>query len=361
MERNDAYRSIAGKLAGYDPLHTNQPGMQWYYKEDKDKMKTFKSLVCDLLGKTRYEPKSERVRRSAKLRRHRRHRYQLAGTTVALFVALCVMVTGGFAVGATGVDEPEAKETSTAYKAASLSSPMTTLAEHAVPTLFTMTDSIEEQEEPNGVTTSRLGVYIDTYDPDTDYTALMNELIDTLEVTDDENLKLHLVGLLEIYECQRNLKVEDLYPDSEYTTSNLYSSEHSLEEIETILFPEPEPTSYFTYTEEDAIRLARIVYAEAGSSWITNAHQRDVASVVMNRVLDSRFPDTIEEVINAPGQYPGTCKNLKYDERSLANAIYVLENGPTCSGIFQANFVQGSTIVATYSYPGLSMTTYICR
>lgn len=324
-------------------------------------MKLLENLVCNLLGKNRYEPKSERVRRSAMLRRQRRHRRQLAGAAFIAGIALCVMVTGGFAVGATGVDKPEPKETSTAYKAAMLSSPMTTLAEHAVPTLVTLTDTVEEEEEPNGVTTTRLGVYVDSYDPDTDYTALMNELIDTLEATDDEDLKLHLIGLLEIYECQRNLKVEDLYPDSEYTTSNLYSSEHSLEEIEAILFPEPEHVSYFTYTEEDAIRLARIVYAEAGSSWITDEHQRDVASVVMNRVLDSRFPDTIEGVVNAPGQYPGTCKNLKYDERSLANAIYVLENGPTCSGIFQANFVQGSTIVATYSYPGLSMTTYICR
>lgn len=319
-------------------------------------MKLLQNLVCNLLGKNRYEPKSERVRRSAKLRRQRRHRRQLAGAGVASFIALCVMVTGGFAVGATGVDEPEPKETSTVYKTALLSSPMSTMAEHTVPTLFSM-----EEEEPNGVTTTRLGVYVDNYDPDTNYTALMNELINTLEVTDDEDLKLHLIGLLEIYECQRNLKVEDLYPDSEYTTTSIYGSDHSLEEIEAILFPEPEHVSYFTYTEEDAIRLARIVYAEAGSSWITDAHQRDVASVVMNRVLDSRFPNTIEGVINAPGQYPGTCKNLKYDDRSLANAIYVLENGPTCSGIFQANFVQGSTIVAVYSYPGLSMTTYICR
>lgn len=326
-------------------------------------MFTLKNFVASLLGqKGHHEPKSERVRRSAARRRKQRHHRQLIGASVVSVAALMVMVTTGFVVAdSAAIDEP------TQGSAIENIRPLDVIytAEHAVPMVATAKAAVEKtielEEEPTGVTTTRLGVYVDHYDADVDYTILMNELIAELEATDDDALKLHLIGLLEIYETQRNLKVEDLYQDSEYTTSNIFSAEHSVEEIESILFPEPEPESYFTYTEEDAIRLARIIYAEAGSSWITDAHQRDVASVVMNRVLDPRFPDTIEEVINAPGQYPGTCKNLKYDDRCLDNAIYVLENGPTCSGIFQANFVQGTTIVATYSYPGLSMTTYICR
>ena len=326
-------------------------------------MFTLKNFVASLLGqKEHYEPKSERVRRSAARRRKQRHRRQLIGASVVSVAALMVMVTTGFVVAdSAAMDDP------TQGSAIEDRRPLDVIytAEHAVPMVATAKAAVEKtielEEEPTGVTTTRLGVYVDHYDADVNYTALMNELIAELEATDDDTLKVHLIGLLEIYETQRNLKVEDLYQDSEYTTSNIFSAEHSVEEIESILFPEPEPESYFTYTEEDAIRLARIIYAEAGSSWITDAHQRDVASVVMNRVLDPRFPDTIAEVINAPGQYPGTCKNLKYDDRCLANAIYVLENGPTCSGIFQANFVQGTTIVATHSYPGLSMTTYICR
>lgn len=326
-------------------------------------MFTLKNFVASLLGqKEHYEPKSERVRRSSARRRKQRHRRQLIGASVVSVAALMIMVTTGFVVAdSAAMDEP------TQGSAIEDMRPLDVIytAEHAVPMVASAKAAVEKtielEEEPTGVITTRLGVYVDHYDADVDYTALMNELIAELEATDDDTLKGHLIGLLEIYETQRNLKVEDLYQDSEYTTSNTFSAEHSVEEIESILFPEPEPESYFTYTEEDAIRLARIIYAEAGSSWITDEHQRDVASVVMNRVLDPRFPDTIEDVINAPGQYPGTCKNLKYDDRCLANAIYVLENGPTCSGIFQANFVQGTTIVATYSYPGLSMTTYICR
>ena len=54
-------------------------------------------------------------------------------------------------------------------------------------------------------------------------------------------------------------------------------------------------------TEEDRELLARIVYLEArGQSF---SGQRAVAEVVLNRVLDSRFPDTVYEVLYAPGQF----------------------------------------------------------
>lgn len=54
-------------------------------------------------------------------------------------------------------------------------------------------------------------------------------------------------------------------------------------------------------TEEDKELLARIVYLEArGQSF---SGQRAVAEVVLNRVLDSRFPDTVYEVLYAPGQF----------------------------------------------------------
>lgn len=54
-------------------------------------------------------------------------------------------------------------------------------------------------------------------------------------------------------------------------------------------------------TEEDRELLARIVYLEArGQSF---SGQRAVVEVVLNRVLDSRFPDTVYEVLYAPGQF----------------------------------------------------------
>lgn len=67
-----------------------------------------------------------------------------------------------------------------------------------------------------------------------------------------------------------------------------------------------EPTKTNRYseleiTEEDKELLARIVYLEArGQSF---SGQRAVVEVVLNRVLDSRFPDTVYEVLYAPGQF----------------------------------------------------------
>ena len=51
-------------------------------------------------------------------------------------------------------------------------------------------------------------------------------------------------------------------------------------------------------------RLAQLVYAEAGNQ--DEKGKRLVADVVLNRVEDSRFPDTIEGVIFQSGQFEPT-------------------------------------------------------
>lgn len=59
-----------------------------------------------------------------------------------------------------------------------------------------------------------------------------------------------------------------------------------------------------TESEEDhrlKILLAQLVQAEAGTQPLTG--MRFVVDVVLNRVDDSRFPNTIEEVIFQPGQF----------------------------------------------------------
>lgn len=333
-------------------------------------MNTLKNFVAALFGKNHYEPKSERVRRSVE-RRRKKFRRQLTNFSIVTLAIAVTFATSGFVVADSSNVEPAVPTPAATRYVLNTISASDLFAMDAMP-LSLPAKSIAQNEEPveeklSGVTTTRLGVYVDSYDADVDYSALIDELTETLKGTDDDELKMHLIGLMEIYETKRNLKVDDLYQGSKYKKTNIFTNENTLEDIENILFPEPElepeplHTSYFTYTEADAIALARIVYAEAGSSWITDEHQRAVASVVMNRVLDSRFPDTISGVVNAPGQYPGTCKNLKYDQRCLDNAIYVLENGPTHNGIFQANFIQGTQILTVYEYPGYSLPTYICK
>lgn len=56
------------------------------------------------------------------------------------------------------------------------------------------------------------------------------------------------------------------------------------------------------YTEEELELLAKITMVEAG--YETYEGQLAVANVILNRVKDPRFPDTIRDVIYAPEQFP---------------------------------------------------------
>ncbi len=62
---------------------------------------------------------------------------------------------------------------------------------------------------------------------------------------------------------------------------------------------EPEPA----YTERELELLACTIYCEAGSDSISDATRRMVGEVVLNRVADERYPDTIEEVLTQKSQY----------------------------------------------------------
>ena len=111
--------------------------------------------------------------------------------------------------------------------------------------------------------------------------------------------------------------------------------------------PQPQNTTTSDYTQSDLDLLSRIVYAEAGSDWLSDEHQRAVASVVLNRVADSRFPNTISGVIYQKGQYGCVYNgmiNRTPNQRAIDNAKYVLENGVTTptNVVWQAQFKQGN-------------------
>ena len=135
---------------------------------------------------------------------------------------------------------------------------------------------------------------------------------------------------------------------------------------------EQAPTTDDQPYSDDLLYLAKIIQNEAGSDFCSDEHQRAVASVVLNRVSDPRFPDTILGVITQG--WNGECalqyavggwecfNALEPSERAMENARYVLENGSTVEGaIWQAEFIQGE-IVAEFAYPEIySTVTYICR
>lgn len=112
-----------------------------------------------------------------------------------------------------------------------------------------------------------------------------------------------------------------------------------------------------TYTDEELEILALIVYQEAGGDNVSDETRRLVAQVFLNRVNDSRFPDSFYEVATAERQYgrlywtgivwPDRASSqgeAHAVERAYKIAQEVLESAePICPAgvIFQAEFVQG--------------------
>ena len=91
-------------------------------------------------------------------------------------------------------------------------------------------------------------------------------------------------------------------------TDTTQDHQHELEVItvyEEVLVPvPPENTAYYkdiALTDDDWLLLGQKIYAEAGNQ--TDLGKRAVTEVVFNRCLDPRFPDTVAEVLLAPGQF----------------------------------------------------------
>lgn len=118
---------------------------------------------------------------------------------------------------------------------------------------------------------------------------------------------ISIASVILIYVKPHEVKVNVEQPS--YVSDDIFlalSAEKIVEEPIVIEEEEETPAKTNRYseleiTEEDRELLARIVYLEArGQSF---SGQRAVVEVVLNRVLDSRFPDTVYEVLYAPGQF----------------------------------------------------------
>lgn len=117
---------------------------------------------------------------------------------------------------------------------------------------------------------------------------------------------ISIASVILIYVKPHEVKVNVEQPS--YVSDDVFLALDTEKIIEEPVVVEEEETplktnrySELEITEEDRELLARIVYLEArGQSF---SGQRAVAEVVLNRVLDSRFPDTVYEVLYAPGQF----------------------------------------------------------
>lgn len=117
-----------------------------------------------------------------------------------------------------------------------------------------------------------------------------------------------------------------------------------------------------TYTDNDLYILSHIISAESGNC--SEDMMISVGSVVLNRVADERFPDSIEEVVFQQGQYSPTWNGAYYNEPTDAAcevAQMLLEDGSQidASVVWQAEFPQGQGIYDTIDSPW-GTTMYFC-
>ena len=115
------------------------------------------------------------------------------------------------------------------------------------------------------------------------------------------------------------------------------------------------------YSDDDLWYLSRVIQAESG--YCSKEMMEGVGSVVLNRVADDRFPGTIREVIEQPGQYSTLSwlsSQVPTDE-CMEVTIDLLENGSKFPEdvVWQANFPQGTSTYKTISTSYSTM--YFCR
>ena len=191
------------------------------------------------------------------------------------------------------------------------------------------------------------------YDPEVDYMRAMKQALE------DGSPYAMEVGAL--YEQQRNLKIQELELPQEQTA--YFSQYGEAEEILEAMAQAEAPKA--AYTQADLDLLSRLIYAEAGCTWIPDWVQRMVGSVVLNRVESQYYPDTIREVIYQPGQYAPTWDGSLQktpDARTIENARYLLEHGSICpeNVVGQNSIITGSGLYTSYYDQVLDTTIYFC-
>jgi hypothetical protein len=131
---------------------------------------------------------------------------------------------------------------------------------------------------------------------------------------------------------------------------------------------EPEATEYAVlqeelpiYSAEDLETLALVIYQEAGGDDCSDETRLMVGTVVLNRVADDRYPDTIAEVATEYRQYGRLYwTGLEWPERAgKAQEAHAVKRAYDCATqlldgyralpedvVFQAEFTQGTEVVA---------------
>ena len=119
--------------------------------------------------------------------------------------------------------------------------------------------------------------------------------------------------------------------------------------------------------QEDLDILAKVIAHEADPEWCEWEHSVAVGVVVLNRVASPYFPDSVKEVVAAPGQYLeaytrnfGDTPRLCYE---AAKAAMDGDHDVPADCYWQDTHVQGTAIWKAFAVDTgwFSSVTYICR
>ena len=112
--------------------------------------------------------------------------------------------------------------------------------------------------------------------------------------------------------------------------------------------------------------LSKIIWCEAGSVWLPMEWKMAVGEVVLNRMASPEFPDTMQAVLEQPGQYYGEGSAYFNGVRPSAECVEaarrVLEGERVLgdpSVVFQSNFRLGSGVFLEMRDAYLG-STYFC-
>lgn len=139
------------------------------------------------------------------------------------------------------------------------------------------------------------------------------------------------------------------------------------DEIEITAYAEETPiweAAGLTWTEYCSMCYCN--YRESGPG-CSREHQQSQAAVILNRVWSDRFPDTVYEVLTQPGQYSGnyirdSLDGIPEENIDAVNSVLAGEFILPADVVWQANFMQGTYVYATYyvNSDGFKSTTYFC-
>lgn len=119
--------------------------------------------------------------------------------------------------------------------------------------------------------------------------------------------------------------------------------------------------------QENLDIIAKVIQNEADPQWCEWEHSVAVGVVVLNRVASPFFPNTVKDVVNAPGQYlPAYTRNFSKTSRRAYEAAKAAIDGDheiPSDCFWQDNKKQGVSVWKQFDLDTgwFRSTTYICR